>query len=85
MCSYHTSPFIYEKSQAIYKIVEHTSLENFHQMMGINPMKHNTYEKITQRTKGKYPTYVIDRNGKNPNICEIRKDEKRMERKYHYM
>ncbi len=43
--------FIHEKSLAIYRIADHTSIGNIQRMMRTNPIRYNTYEKTTHKER----------------------------------
>ncbi len=57
--SYHTTLlFIHEKSSAIYRIADHTSLGNIPRTMGTNPIRYNAYEKMTHKERKEKSKYV---------------------------
>jgi len=43
--------FIHKKSLAIYRIADHTSIENIQRMMRTNPISYNTYEKMIHKER----------------------------------
>ncbi len=72
---YHTTLylsllFIHEKTSAIYRIADHTSIGNVQRMMRTSPISYNIYEKMTHNEgKEKSKTHMKER--KRPNVYRI--------------
>jgi hypothetical protein len=75
--------FIHEKTSAIYRIANHTSIENVQQMMRTFPISYNIYEKMTQKErKEKSKTHMKERKRPNVYVTCIQEEQRRMKEKH---